>query len=82
MIQVLPKFFPFQILFSKLSQLFIFFGDFFVGISERSLDEENGVRRRSRKKSVSGNGAREHKDQLHKLQQKVRLVDSVFRKIY
>ncbi|XP_061343100.1 nucleolar complex-associated protein 2 [Gastrolobium bilobum] len=38
--------------------------------TERNLDGENNVRKRSRKKSMTGNGAREHKEQLQKLQQK------------
>lgn len=58
-----------------MSQLFILFRDsFYVIISERNVDGENNVRRRSRKKSMTGSGAREHKEQLEKLQQKVRFV--------
>ncbi|KAG5114754.1 hypothetical protein JHK82_038023 [Glycine max] len=43
-----------------------------MDVSERNLDGENSVRRRSRKKSMSGtaSGAREHKEQLQKLQDK------------
>ena len=51
-----------------------------MDVSERNLDGENSVRRRSRKKSMSGtaSGAREHKEQLQKLQDKVRLVALLF----
>lgn len=41
-----------------------------VDDTERTLDGGNNVRRRSIKKSVSGSGAREHKEQLQKLQEK------------
>lgn len=41
-----------------------------VDDTERTLDGGNNVRRRSIKKSVSGSGAREHKEQLKKLQEK------------
>ncbi|KAL2968628.1 hypothetical protein AAZX31_15G038400 [Glycine max] len=43
-----------------------------MDVSERTLDGENSVRRRSRKKSMSGtaSGAREHMEQLQKLQEK------------
>jgi len=54
-----------------MPQLLIFFGDFFVGVSEANLDGENSVRRRSRKKSTPESGAREHKEQLQKLSEKV-----------
>ncbi|XP_027365417.1 nucleolar complex protein 2 homolog isoform X2 [Abrus precatorius] len=38
--------------------------------TERNLDGDNNVRRRSRRKSLPVSGAREHKEQLQKLQQK------------
>ncbi|CAK8574066.1 unnamed protein product [Lathyrus sativus] len=38
--------------------------------TERNMDEESNVRRRSRKKSMTGSGAKEHKGQLESLQQK------------
>ncbi|XP_020209987.1 nucleolar complex protein 2 homolog [Cajanus cajan] len=41
-----------------------------VDDTERTLDGGSNVRRRSIKKSVSGSGAREHKEQLQKLQEK------------
>jgi len=51
-----------------------FFGVFFVGVSETSLDGENSVKRRSGKKPMPESGAREHKEQLQKLSEKVGFV--------
>lgn len=56
-----------------VSKLIIFFLEFLC-ILEMNVDGENNLRKRSRKKSMSGSGAKEHKEQLEKLQQKVRLV--------
>ncbi|CAJ1977783.1 unnamed protein product [Sphenostylis stenocarpa] len=61
-------------LFFQSASVIDFFGNFFVGVSERNMDGENSVRRRSRKKSMPGSGAREHKEQLQKLSEKVRFV--------
>jgi len=49
-----------------------------VGVSETNLDGENSVGRKSRKKPMPESGAREHKEQLQKLSEKVGFVVLVF----
>ena len=61
------------LLFFLMPQLLIFFG-----LAETNLDVENSVRRRSRNKSMPESGAREHKEQLQKLSEKVGFVALVF----